>query len=83
MSTPNLETTMKTFTFKAIEFTTARDALQHTEAAGGEAILLGGRHYVVSEDEAVRIARADIEFAYLCEHDAEDGTSRIVTIPVN
>jgi hypothetical protein len=65
--------TMPNITFKAIEFQTAREALQHTEAAGGEAILLGRHFFVVSEDEAVRIAQADIEFAYLCEHDAEDG----------
>lgn len=74
---------MKNFTFKAIEFKTARDALQHIEAAGGEAILLDGRCFAVSEEEAVRIAQADIEFAYLCEHDADDGEYRIFTIPVN
>lgn len=74
---------MKSFTFNAIPFKTAGDALQQADAAGGEAILLGGRCYVVSEAEAVRIAQADIEFAYLCEHDAADGTSRIVTVPVN
>lgn len=74
---------MKTFTFKAIEFKTARDALQHTEAAGGEAILLDARYFVVSEREAVRIAQADIEFAYLCEHDVDGGDYRIFTIPVN
>lgn len=74
---------MKTFTFKAIEFKTAGQALQHTEAAGGAAILLDGRYFVVTEDEAVRIAQANVEFAYLCEHDAEDGEYRIFTIPVN
>ena len=74
---------MKPVTFNAIEFKTAGDALQHTEADGGEAILLADRYYVVSEAEAVRIAQADFEFAYLCEHDAEDGTPRIMTIPVN
>lgn len=74
---------MKPFTFNAIPFKTAGDAFQHTDAAGGEAILLGGRCYVVSEAEAVRIAQADIGFAYLCEHDAADGGYRIMTIPVN
>ena len=74
---------MKPFTFIAIEFKNASDTIQHTEAAGGETILLTGRYYMVSEAEAVRIAQADIELAYLCEHDAEDGTARIMTIPVN
>ncbi len=74
---------MKDFTFKAIEFQTARDAIQHTEAAGGEAILLGARNFVVTRDEATRVAIAGIEFAYLVPHETPDGDYRIFTIPVN
>ena len=74
---------MKNIQFKAIEFPSASEALQHTEVEGGEAILLGRRYFVVSEAEAVRMAQADVEFAYLCEHDAEDSPFRIMTIPVN
>ncbi len=74
---------MKTITFKAIEFDTAANALQHTEAAGGEAILLDGRNYVMTRDEAHRIAAAGVEFAYLVQHEMPDGEYRIMTIPVN
>ncbi len=74
---------MPTITFKAIEFDTAGDALQHTEAAGGEAILLDGRNFVMSQDEADRIAAAGIEFAYLVHHEMPDGEYRIMTIPMN
>ena len=74
---------MKNIHFKAIEFPSASEALQHIEVEGGEAILLGRRYFVVSEAEAVRMAQADVGFAYLCEHDAEDGAYRIMTIPVN
>jgi hypothetical protein len=72
---------MKNIQFKAIEFASASEALQHTEVEGGEAILLGRRYFVVSEAEAVRMAQADVEFAYLYEHDSEDGVCRIMTIP--
>lgn len=74
---------MKNSTFKGIEFETAGDALQHTEAAGGEAILLGHQYFVVTKDEAIRIAAADVEFAYLVQHEMPDGDYHIMTIPVN
>ncbi|MBI3860470.1 MAG: hypothetical protein HY290_01090 [Planctomycetia bacterium] len=48
---------MRDFRFSAIEFETAGDALQHTEAAGGEAILLDARNFVVTRDEAIYPAR--------------------------
>jgi len=75
---------MKTITFQAIEFDSAGEAIQYTDADGrGRAIRLNGRNYVVEEAEAVRLAAAGVEFAYLCDHEMPDGTHRIVTIPVN
>ena len=74
---------MNTIHFHAIEFDTAGDAIQHTEAAGGEAILLDGRNFVMTQDEATRIAAAGVEFAYLVQHEMPDGEYRIMTIPVN
>jgi len=75
---------MKTITFQAIEFDSAGEAIQYTDADGrGRAIRLNGRNYVVEEAEAVRLAAASVEFAYLCDHEMPDGTHRIVTIPVN
>lgn len=70
--------------FKAIEFPTAHEAIQHTFASGqGEAILLGGKSYVAEQAEIDRLAAAGVEFAYLCDHEMPDGTHRIITVPVN
>ena len=74
---------MHDFSFKAIEFETAGDALQHTEAAGGKAILFNARNFVVTTDEAIRIERAGVEFAYVVEHEMPGGECQILTIPVN
>jgi hypothetical protein len=72
-----------TITFRATEFETAGDALQHSEAAGGDAILLDGRNFVMTKDEAIRIAAAGVEFAYLVQHEMPDGEQRIMTVPIN
>lgn len=70
--------------FKAIEFPTAHEAIQWTNASGkGEAILLGGKNYVAEQTEIDRLAAAGVEFAYLCDHEMPDGTHRIITVPVN
>jgi hypothetical protein len=74
---------MHDITFKAIEFETAGDAIQHTEAAGGEAIVLDGRNFVMTEAEVLRLGAAGTEFAYLVNHEMPDGEQRIMTIPVN
>jgi hypothetical protein len=74
---------MPEITFKAIEFPNAFEALQHTEAAGGKAVLVDGRILVMPQGEADRIADAGIEFAYLVQHEMPDGDYRIMTIPVN
>ena len=70
-------------TFQAIEFPSAFEALQHTEAAGGQAVLLDGRNFVMTQAEADRVAAAGVEFAYLVQHEMPDGDWRIMTIPVN
>lgn len=70
--------------YHAIEFATAGEAIQHVNAAGrGRAILIDGKHQVISEADAHRLEEAGIYFAYLGEHEMPDGTWRIVTVPVN
>ena len=71
-----------TIRFHAREFDGARDAMQYADVAGGVAVLLGARHFVVDQSEATRLGAAGVEFAYLCEFELPDGTPRIVTIPV-
>jgi hypothetical protein len=54
-----------TIEFTAIEFETASEALQWTEASGcGAAVLLDGRNYVMERAEAERLAAAGVEFAH-------------------
>ena len=66
-------------TFRAEEFATADEAVQHYHASGrGEAILLGGRYYVVSNSDAERLESTGVPFAYV--YDVE---GQVVTIPVN
>jgi len=74
---------MREIIFTAIGFPSAFDALQHTEAAGGKAVLLDGRNFVMTQDEADRVAAAGVEFAYLVQHQMPDGDYRVMTIPVN
>ena len=70
-------------TIEAIEFDSAPEALQHADASGREAILLGDKTLVVTRREADRLAKAGTEFAYLCQHEAADGTCRIMAVPMN
>ena len=66
-------------TFRAIEFPSAHEAIQHTAVDGrGEAIRLGGTNLVVSEADADRLAAAGVAFAYLCDCDGQ-----MLTVPVN
>jgi hypothetical protein len=60
------------------EFDTADEAVQHADAGGGAAILLGGKYFVVREADARRLEAFGSVFAYLCDHEG-----RIVTVPVN
>jgi hypothetical protein len=71
-------------TIKGIEFPNAGEAIQHTYADGrGEAITIGGKYMVVEKAEAERLAAAGVYFAYLGLHEMPDGSTRIVTIPIN
>ena len=73
-----------TIEFRAIEFDSAHEAVQWTEAdERGEAVRLGGKNYVMDQAEADRLAAAGVEFAYLCDHQMPDGDHRIITVPVN
>lgn len=75
---------MNEIEFQGIEFTTADEAIQHCDASGrGEAIRVDGRNMVVEQAEADRLAAAGVSFAYLCVHEMPDGSTRIVTVPVN
>lgn len=83
----------RTIEFKAIEFETAHEAIQWTEAdlpvrctqtgGRGVAVLVDGKNFVVDRAEADRLAAAGVEFAYLCDHEMPDGEHRIITVPVN
>ena len=73
-----------TIRFKALDFETTDEAVQHTYASGeGVAIRLNGEPLVVLQEDADRLNAAGVEFAYLCDHKMPDGSYRIVTVPVN
>jgi len=73
-----------TIEFRAIEFQTAHEAIQWTEAGEcGVAVRLDGKNYVMERAEADRLAAAGVEFAYLCDHEMLDGEHRIIAVPVN
>ena len=68
-----------TIEIKGIEFDSAHEAIQFTDASGrGEAITVGGKFLVVDQTEADRLAATGVSFAYLHDH-----KGRIVTVPVN
>lgn len=68
----------------AIECRTAREALDTARNSGcGDAILLNGKHYAIFRADAERLAAAGVQFAYLHEITLEDGSRRIVTVPIN
>jgi hypothetical protein len=70
--------------FRAIEFKRADEAILYANARRrGEAILLGGRHYVMEQAEIDRLASAGVGFAYLTVREMPDGTERVMTVPVN
>ena len=74
---------MKTIEIRGYECDSADDALSWANAGGGDAIFIGGKYVVCPEDESNRLATEEIEFAKLIDHEMPDGTSRIMTIPVN
>lgn len=74
---------METITIKGTEFTSAGDAIQHTDASGrGVVITIGGKFLVVERAEADRIAATGASFAYLTPLERE-GRTQIVTVPVH
>ena len=73
-----------TIEFRAIEFETAHEAIQWTEADGrGVAVMVDGKNFVVGRAEADRLAGAGVEPACLCDHEMPEGEHRIMTVPVN
>ena len=73
-----------TIEFRAIEFETAHEAIQWTEADGrGVAVMVDGKNFVVGRAEADCLAGAGVELAYLCDHEMPEGEHRIMTVPVN
>ncbi len=73
----------KEVTFRAYEFDSANEAIQHANAAGGEAVLVYGRHMVVDSATLDMLYAARVEFAHLCDHQMPDGTHRIITVPID
>jgi len=69
---------MKTIEIEGIEFGSAHDAIQHTNAADGEPIHIGDQYLVVTKSERERIETAGFEFAMLFDHNG-----LIITVPVN
>lgn len=70
--------------YRALEFSSADEAIQHTYASGrGEAILFGGTHYVMERAEAERLAATGANFTYLFEHNLPGGRRVVVTVPAN
>jgi hypothetical protein len=70
--------------YRAIECTSATDALQEADASGlGEAILLAGKPMVVPPADCRWLEEAGVEFAYLHNRQMPDGSYRIVTVPIN
>ena len=73
-----------TIKIKGIGFDSVAEAMQHLYASGAQCLMsIGGKYIVTTKAEADRIAAAGIEFAYVFDHDMPDGTSRIMTVPVN
>ena len=70
---------MKTTTkILAAEFENAREAIRHVNTLGDHAILVGGRYFCAPQAEIDKLKAADIEFAYLVDHNGQT-----MTIPVN
>ena len=70
-----------TIQFEGLEFDTASDAIQHTQATADgcdRAIRIGGRNFAITAAEAERLAAAGVNFAHLVDHHG-----RIFTVPVN
>jgi hypothetical protein len=64
---------------RATEFATAREAVRHAKTRSGlRAIVLDGKHLVVSQEQSEVLETAGVAFAYL-----NNLGGQIVTVPVN
>jgi hypothetical protein len=66
---------MTTLTFRT--FTTARKAIAHADATGMEAITVNGSWAVARKEDALRMQRGRVEFAYI---GIQNGM--VMTVPV-
>jgi hypothetical protein len=73
----------KEITFRAFEFASAHEAIQHADAEGGEAVLVFGRAMVVDSKTLDMLYNARVEFAHLCDYEREDGSHIIIHVPVD
>jgi len=80
---PTAEEPNMTIEIEITRFRSMHDAVQWSEAAGGEPVLLDGKPAIVSRADADRLAAAGVPFAYLVDHEMPDGEHRIMTVPVN
>jgi len=75
---------MKQVKVRGFRFESAREAVETAKASGtGQAITIAGQTLIVTREEADRLAAEGVSFAYLCVGEMPDGTTRIVTVPVN
>ena len=74
----------RTIEINGCEFPTMDETIQDCDASGWDhALVVGGKNICVMREEADRLARMGVEFAYLQNHEMPDGSHRIITIPVN
>ena len=72
------------FHFKATEFGSPSEAIQHATASiNGVAITTARRFFVVDPEEAERLETAGRHFGFLAEVPAKDGSWRVACIPIN
>ena len=76
--------TMKTMRIRGYKVESAHAAIQEADAAGGQAVMLPGGHYVVNAKDLGAYERAGGEFAFLYNIPRPDcSCGQIVTVPVN
>jgi hypothetical protein len=62
--------------FKATEFRTAHEAIEHAEATEQNAIRMNEKYFSLPETETDRLLEGRVEFAFIADHNG-----KIVTIP--
>ncbi|MCL4743317.1 MAG: hypothetical protein KJZ54_14065 [Phycisphaerales bacterium] len=74
----------KQITFQGREFASARKAIKHAAASGGDAIAIAGRFFAAHREEASRLDADGVAFAYLYVADhREHEYGVLITVPVN